>query len=38
MRTYKELQIKNRPEYIFDSMTNIKRPDTDLVSVNQISL
>ena len=37
MRTYRELSIKNRPEYIFDSMTNIKRLDTDLVSVNHLS-
>ena len=37
MRTYRELSIKNRPEYIFHSMTNIKRLDTDLVSVNQLS-
>ena len=37
MRTYRELSIKNRPEYIFDNMTNIKRLDTNLVSVNQLS-
>ena len=37
MRTYRGLSIKNRPEYIFDSMTNIKRFDTDLVNVNQLS-
>ena len=37
MITYRELSIKNRPEYIFDSMTNIKRFDTNLVSINQIS-
>ena len=27
MRTYRELSIKNRPEYVFDSMTNTKRLD-----------
>ena len=37
MITYRELSTKNRPEYVFDSMTNIKRLDTNLVSVNQIS-
>ena len=37
MRTYRELSIKNRPEYIFDSMTSIKRLDTNLVRVNQLS-
>ena len=34
MRTYREISIKNCPEYIFDSMTNIKRLDTN---VNQLS-
>ena len=29
MITYKELSIKNRPGFVFDSMTNIK----DLTSV-----
>ena len=37
MKTYRELSIKNRPEYIFDSMANIKELDTNLVSVNQLS-
>ena len=37
MITYRELSIKNRPGYIFDSMTNIKGLDTNLVSINQIS-
>ena len=37
MRTLREISIKNCPEYIFDSMTNIKRLDTNLVSVNQQS-
>ena len=36
MITYKELSIKSRPEYIFDSMINIKRLDTNLISVNQV--
>ena len=31
------ISIKNYPEYIFDSMTNIKRLDTNLVSINQLS-
>ena len=37
MIIYRELSIKNCPEHIFDSMTNIKRLDTNLVSVNHIS-
>ena len=37
MVTYGELSIKNRPGFVFDSMTNIKRLDISLVSVNQIS-
>ena len=37
MITYRELSIKNRLDYIFDSMTNIQRLGTNLVSVNQIS-
>ena len=37
MRTYREISIKNCPEYIFNSMANIKRLDTNLVSVNQLS-
>ena len=37
MKTYREINIKNYPEYIFDSMTNIKRLDTNLVSANQLS-
>ena len=37
MRTYRELSIKNCPEYIFDSMANVKRLDTNLVSINEIS-
>ena len=37
MKTYREISIKNCPEYIFDSMSNIKRLDTNLVSINQLS-
>ena len=37
MRTLRQISIKNCPEYVFDSMTNIKRLDTNLVSVNQLS-
>ena len=37
MIIYRELSIKNCPEHIFDSMTNIKRLDTNSVSVNHIS-
>ena len=37
MKTYREISIKNCPEYIFDSMGNIRRLDTNLVSINQLS-
>ena len=37
MITYRELSIKNRPQYMFDSMANINRLAKNLVSVNQIS-
>ena len=37
MRTLRQISIKICPEYIFNNMTNIKKLDTDLVSVNQIS-
>ena len=37
MRTLRQISIKNYPEYIFNSMTNIKKLDTNLVSVNQLS-
>ena len=37
MITLRQISIKNCPEYIFNSMTNIKKLDTNLVSVNQLS-
>ena len=37
MRTYRELNKKDCPEYIFNSMTNIKGLDTNLVSADQLS-
>ena len=37
MRTLRQIDIKSRSEYVFDSMTNIKRYDTNLVIVNQLS-
>ena len=38
MITYRELSIKNRPGFVFDSMTNIKGLDMNLIDVNQTSL
>ena len=38
MINYRQLSIKNCRGYIVDSMTNSKRLDTNLISVNQISL
>ena len=32
-----QISIKNYPEYIFNNMTNIRKLDTSLVSINQIS-
>ena len=37
MRTLRRISIKNCPEYIFNSMTNIRKLDTNLVSLNQLS-
>ena len=37
MRTLRQRGIKNCPEYIFNSITNIRKPDTNLVILNQLS-
>ena len=37
MITYRELKIKNRLRFVFNSMTNIKGLGISLVSVNQMS-
>ena len=37
MKTLKPINIKNCPYYFFNSMTNIKNLDTNLLSINQIS-
>ena len=37
MRNLRQISIKNCPEYFFNSMTNIMKLDTSLLSVNQIS-
>ena len=37
MRTLKQVNIKNCPNHFFDSMTNIKILDANLLSINQIS-
>ena len=34
MRTLKQINIKNCPNYFFDSMINIKNLDTNLLSTN----
>ena len=36
MITHRELNIKNRPGYIFSSMTNIMKLDTSLLAMKQI--
>ena len=36
MKTIKTISIKNRP-YFFNSMTNIKNFDLNLLSINKIS-
>ena len=37
MKTLKQVDIKNRQNYFFSSMTNIKNFDPNLFSVDQIS-
>ena len=38
MKTLRRINIKNRPHYFFNSVTNIKKFDPSLVSINQMSL
>ena len=37
MKTFRQFNIKNCPNYFFNSITNIKNLDTNLLSINQIS-
>ena len=37
MKTLRQINIKNCPNYFLNSMTNIKNLDTNLLSINQIS-
>ena len=37
MKTLKQVNIKNCPSYFFNSMTNIKNLDTNLLGINQIT-
>ena len=37
MKTLRQVNIKNCPNYFFNSMTSIKNLDTNLLSINQIS-
>ena len=37
MKTLKQINIKNCPNYFFNSMTNIKNLGTNLLGINQIS-
>ena len=37
MRTLRQINIKNRPHYLFKSMVNIKKFDLRLLSINEIS-
>ena len=37
MKTLREVNIKNRPNYFFNSMTNIKNFDANLLGINQIA-
>ena len=37
MRTLRQVNIKNRQNYVFNSMTNIKNFDPNLLSIDQIS-
>ena len=35
MKTFRQVNIKNCPNYFFNSMTNIKNLDTNLLGINQ---
>ena len=37
MKTLRQVSIKNCPNYFFNSMTNIKNLDINLLGINQIS-
>ena len=37
MKTLRQISIKNQQNYFFNSMTNIKNFDTNLLNINQIS-
>ena len=37
MKTFRQVNIKNRQNYFFNSMTNIKNFDQNLLSIDQIS-
>ena len=37
MRTLRHVNIGNRPYYFFNSMTNIKNFDPNLLSIDQVS-
>ena len=37
MKTLRQVSIKKCPNYFFNSMTNIKILDTNLLGINQIS-
>ena len=37
MRTLRQINIKNRPHYFFNSMTNIKTFDLKMLRVNEMS-
>ena len=38
MKTLRQVNIKNRQNYLFNSMTNIKHFDPNLLSIDQISI
>ena len=38
MRTLRQVGIKNRQNYCFNTMTNIKNFDQNLLSIDQVSL
>ena len=37
MKTLRQISIKNQQNYFFNSMTNIKNFDTNLLNINHIS-
>ena len=37
MKTLRQVNIKNCPNYFFNSMTDIKNLDTNLLGINQIT-